>query len=78
MTVIRRAVVNDIPGMHRVRLAVRKNRLASSRIGEAHYVPEITVTRRGWVAEQDGVVTGFAIGHFDTGNIWALFVDPQD
>lgn len=77
MMVIRQAVVEDIPGMHRVRLAVRENRLTSTRIGEAHYVPEITVTGRGWVAEQEGVITGFAIGNFDTGNIWALFVDPD-
>lgn len=75
--VIRQALVSDIPGMHRVRLAVRENRLTSNRITEAHYVPEITVTGRGWVAEQDGAMAGFAIGNLDTGNIWALFVDPE-
>lgn len=63
--------------MHRVRLAVRENRLTSTRIGEAHYVPEISVTGRGWVAEQGGQIVGFAIGNLDTGNIWALFVDPE-
>jgi len=75
--VIRQAVIADIPAMHRVRLAVRENRLTRSRIGEADYVPEITVTGRGWVAEQDGVIAGFAIGNLETGNIWALFVDPD-
>jgi GNAT superfamily N-acetyltransferase len=77
MALIRQAVVDDIPGMHRVRLAVRENRLTSNRIGEADYVPEITVTGRGWVAEQGGVIAGFAIGNLETGNIWALFVDPD-
>lgn len=75
--VIRQALIGDIPAMHRVRLAVRENRLTSTRIGEADYVPAITVTGRGWVAERDGVVAGFAIGNLETGNIWALFVDPE-
>ncbi|GAB2837784.1 hypothetical protein GCM10027277_00780 [Pseudoduganella ginsengisoli] len=69
--------MDDIPGMHRVRLAVRENRLTSNRITEASYVPELTVTGRGWVAERDGVIAGFAIGNLQTGNIWALFVDPE-
>lgn len=76
-SVIRTAVVGDIPAMHRVRLAVKENRLTSTRIGEADYVPEITATGRGWVAEHEGAVAGFAIGNFETGNIWALFVDPS-
>jgi GNAT superfamily N-acetyltransferase len=75
--VFRQAVVGDIPAMHRVRLAVRENRLTSRRIGEADYVPEITATGRGWVALRDGAVAGFAIGNLETGNIWALFVDPD-
>jgi len=69
-------MVEDIPGMHRVRLAVRENRLTSDRIRPEHYVPEISVTGRGWVVERDGVIVAFAIGNFVTGNIWALFVDP--
>jgi GNAT superfamily N-acetyltransferase len=76
MAVIRQAHAGDIPGMHRVRLAVRENRLTGTRIVEADYVPEITVTGRGWVALQDGEIAGFAIGNLETGNIWALFVDP--
>ena len=63
--------------MHRVRLAVRENRLTSSAIGEEHYVPAIESTGRGWVAEEHGSVVGFAVGNAITGNIWALFVDPE-
>jgi len=63
--------------MHRVRLAVRENRLTSSAIGEEHYVPEIEITGRGWVIEKDGTVVAFAVGNASTANIWALFVDPE-
>ena len=63
--------------MHRIRLAVRENRLVTSVVTEADYVPEIEVTGRGWVAVEDDAVRGFAIGNHVTGNIWALFVDPD-
>ena len=67
----------DIPGMHRVRRAVRENRLTSDVIREEHYIPAIEQTGRGWVAVEDGQVLGFAVGNRDTWNIWALFVDPD-
>jgi len=62
--------------MHRVRMAVRENRLRSTVITEDHYTSTLETTGRGWVAEVDGQVVGFAIGNAETGNIWALFVDP--
>lgn len=63
--------------MHRVRLAVRENVLASPSVCEASYVPAIALPGRGWVAEGDGAIQGFAVGNSETGNIWALFVDPD-
>ena len=63
--------------MHRVRMAVRENVLRSTVITEAHYIPAIETSGRGWVVEADGKIVGFAIGNADTGNIWALFVDPE-
>jgi len=63
--------------MHRVRLAVRENRLTSAALTEADYVPAITTTGRGWVMEADGAIVAFAVGNRDTGNIWALFVHPD-
>jgi GNAT superfamily N-acetyltransferase len=75
--VVRVARQSDIPGMQRVRLAVRENRLTSSVITEKHYIPAIEETGCGWVAEENGVVLGFAVGNKTTGNIWALFVDPE-
>jgi len=75
--VLRQAHRDDIAGMHRVRLAVRENRLVSAVISEADYLREIEATGRGWVIEVEGTVLAFAIGNSTTGNIWALFVDPD-
>lgn len=73
---LRLARRGDIAGMHRVRLAVRENRLTSSAITQADYVPAIEETGRGWVIEDAGGIVAFAVGNAVTGNIWALFVDP--
>lgn len=62
--------------MHRVRMAVRENRLVSTVLTEAHYLEQIEQSGRGWVVEVDSEVVGFAIGNAATGNIWALFVHP--
>jgi GNAT superfamily N-acetyltransferase len=74
---LRQATRADIPGMHRVRLAVRENRLTSAVITEADYMPAIETTGRGWVIDEAGALRGFAVGNAHTGNIWALFVDPD-
>jgi len=74
---LREASRSDIQAMHRIRLSVRENQLTSSVVTEADYAPFIEEYGRGWVAEQDGTVVGFAIGDARTGNIWALFVDPS-
>lgn len=74
--VVRQANSRDIAGMHRVRLAVRENRLASP-ISEVDYVPQIEPPGRGWVVEVNGAVAGFAVANARTGNLWALFVDPR-
>lgn len=73
---LRQAVAADIPAMHRVRLAVKENRLVSTVISESDYQPAIETSGRGWVVEIDGQVVAFAVGNRTNGNIWALFVDP--
>ncbi len=75
--VLRQAVVSDIPGIHRVRMSVRENRLVSTVITEAHTRRAIEETGRGWVVEVEGQVVAFAVGDAATGGIWALFVDPE-
>lgn len=77
MPAIRFATPADIPGMHRVRLAVRENRLESIVLGEEDYVREITPPGAGWVIEDAGGIVGFAIGNGRTGHVWALFVHPD-
>ncbi len=74
---LRQAVVADVPDMHRVRMSVRENRLVSTIITEADTRKAIEDLGRGWVVEVDGEVVAFAIGNQITGNIWALFVDPE-
>jgi GNAT superfamily N-acetyltransferase len=74
---LRRALRADIPGMHRVRLAVRENTLSSpDRITEADYISVIEGLGCGWVIVWDGAIVAFAFG-LRSGNIWALFVDPD-
>jgi len=74
---IRKAVENDIPEIQRIRSAVHENKLSSKKISVSEIQKAMFLTGRGWVAEQDGKVLGFAIGNTQTGNIWALFVDPD-
>ena len=67
----------DIPGMHRVRLAVRENRLSDpARITEADYIAAMEDLGRTWVIEAGGEVVAFASG-YATGSVWALFVHPD-
>ena len=75
--VVRVARLADIPAMHRLRLAVRENQLTTTVITEEHYARAIERTGCGWVAVQDEHVLGFSVGNNITGNIWALFVDPE-
>lgn len=74
---LRQARREDVPAIHRVRMSVRENRLVSTVITEADTLRAIEVTGRGWVVEAQGQVVGFAIGSAATGNVWALFVDPE-
>lgn len=77
MSRLRPATREDVSGMHRVRLAVLENRLTTTVIDEADYIPAIESTGRGWVVECDDGIIGFAIANGETGSIWALFVEPS-
>ena len=67
----------DIGAIQRVRASVRENRLVSSVIADEDVRLAIEETGRGWVVEDQGEVVAFAIGNARTGNIWALFVQPD-
>jgi GNAT superfamily N-acetyltransferase len=77
MTLLRQAQPADWAAMHRVRMSVLENRLTSTVLTEGDYLAAIDSPGRGWVVEENGVVVGFAVGNSQTGNIWALFVDPD-
>ena len=74
---LRQAVHADVREIQRVRRSVRENRLTSRVISHEEVVVAIEHTGRGWVVELDGRIVGFAIGNALTGNIWALFMEPE-
>ena len=74
---IRHATEADIPGMHRIRTSVRENRLADpSLVQPGDYRAMLAEHGRGWVAESEGRIIGFAVADLARRNVWALFVDP--
>jgi GNAT superfamily N-acetyltransferase len=73
---IRTASEADIPEMHRIRMSVAENRLSEpGRVQPDDYRVMLRDRGRGWVAEIDGRVVGFAVVDRSRANIWALFVD---
>jgi GNAT superfamily N-acetyltransferase len=75
---VRAATEFDIEAMHRVRLAVRENRLSDpERIRPEHYREMLARRGRGWVCEVDGRIVGFGVADLARSNIWALFVEPE-
>ena len=74
--ILRQAKRADVPGIQRVRGAVRENRLVSITISDEDVIDQIERTGRGWVVEAGGEIVAFAIGNAESGNVWALFVDP--
>jgi GNAT superfamily N-acetyltransferase len=73
---LRQAVRTDVPEIMRVRHTVTENRLTSRVISDEEVVHAIEQSGRGWVVESESKVVAFAIGNAETGNIWALFVEP--
>lgn len=77
---IREATADDIDAMHRVRMAVRENRLTDpSWLTPAVYRACLAGggVANTWVAYVDGRVVGFSVGRVPERDIWALFVDPE-
>lgn len=75
--IFRRATVDDIPAMSRIRLAVNENRLRDpGRVTRQMYEDFLERDGRGWVAQIDGVTVAFSYANRTDGSIWALFVEP--
>ena len=76
--IFREARLSDIPQMQILRHAVRENRLSDpSLVTDLDCENYLTLRGRGWVAETDDRIRGFAIIDIQDKNIWALFVDPD-
>jgi len=74
---LREAQIADIPLMTEVRLAVRENVLNNPALVTYNdYVDYLTRRGKGWVAEEDNHIVGFAIADLQDHSIWALFMRP--
>ena len=74
----REAIIDDIPELHRVRMAVRENVLNNPLLVKPDdYRRYLTTHGKGWLCEVQGKVAGFAIVDTEAKNIWALFVHPD-
>jgi len=71
------ATIADIEEMMRIRMAVKENIIPPGIITNEDVEEAITKTRRGWVAESQDSILGFAIGNAEKCHVWALFVDPK-
>jgi GNAT superfamily N-acetyltransferase len=74
----REALITDISAMHVIRMAVKENALSNHALITPSDYEEFLFTRgKGWVAEIDSTIIGFAICDLREENIWALFVHPD-
>ena len=74
---LRPATLADTAELTRIRLAVGENILSDpAYLTPERYQAMLEVDGRGWVAEVDGRIAGFAVADHKRRNIWALFVDP--
>lgn len=70
-TTVRPARLEDIAAMHRLRLAVRENRLpAASGIDQKSYEPFVS-NGAAWVALRGEQLLGFAVADRKTRSVWA-------
>ncbi len=75
---LRVAALVDIPRLHEIRIAVRENTLSNpALITPADYEEFLFTRGKGWFAEIDNTIVGFAICDLREENIWALFVHPD-
>ena len=75
---LREAKPADIPQVQIVRHSVKENVLSNPRlVTDEDCFNYITRRGKGWVAEENGEIIGFAIADLVGNNIWALFVDPR-
>jgi len=76
--ILRAANPDDIPQIQIVRHSVKENVLSNpALVTDADCENYLTIRGKGWVAEKDGTIVGFAIADLQDHNIWALFIHPD-
>ncbi|WP_298223544.1 GNAT family N-acetyltransferase [Flavobacterium sp.] len=76
--IIREALIDDIPRIMVIRLAVKENTLSNpDLVTQEDCVEFITQRGKGWVCEMENTIVGFSIVDLKDHNIWALFIDPD-
>lgn len=74
---LRTATSADIPRIQVVRHLVKENILSNpALVTDQDCDDYINQRGKGWVAEVDGLIIGFAIVDLVDHNVWALFLDP--
>lgn len=74
---LRTATSADIPRIQVVRHLVKENILSNpALVTDQDCDDYINQRGKGWVAEVDGIIIGFAIVDLVDHNVWALFLDP--
>ncbi len=74
----REATPEDIPQIQVVRHSVKENVLSNPLlVTDEDCKVYITQRGKGWVAETNGQIVGFAIADLQEHSIWALFVHPD-
>jgi GNAT superfamily N-acetyltransferase len=72
----------DLTGIFDVRAATRENAFSPEALRDLGITEESTAellrtTHRGWLAEDDAKIAGFAIGDGKTGEFWVIAILPE-
>jgi GNAT superfamily N-acetyltransferase len=74
----REASLEDIPQLIQIRFAVKENVLVNTSLVTPEDCADYIINRgKGWVHEEEGKITGFAIVDLQHNNVWALFIHPD-
>jgi len=76
--VVREATIADYSEIHGIRLLVKENVLINHhKVTYEMYDEYLSHRGKGWLAEIDNRIVGFAIVDLKDNNIWALFIRPD-
>tara|TARA_R110002073_G_scaffold3998_5_gene26943 strand:+ start:541 stop:975 length:435 start_codon:yes stop_codon:yes gene_type:complete len=79
---IREIEDSDVPSLFPVRIVTRENRMSMEELASIGITVEsmraaIQGSHKGWLAEEDGKVVGFAMGDYDAGELTVIALLPE-